>query len=73
MAYRLKGGGEWNTLAVDKQTSSLHLKQLLEGKVYMVRVLAFNSNGNGIPGEAKEIKMEEGGVLTDSFTNNDYN
>ena len=39
----------------------------------MVRVLAFNSNGNGIPGEAKEIKMEEGGVLTDSFMDDDQN
>lgn len=72
MAYRpLKEGGEWNTLAVDEQTSSLHLKNLLEGMVYTVRVLAFNSNGNGIPGEAKEIKMEEGGVLTDSFMDDD--
>ena len=57
---------EWSTLAVDDQTSSLHLKELLEGIVYTVRVMAFNDNGNGIPGEAKEIKMEEGGVLTDS-------
>lgn len=72
MAYRpLKEGGEWSTLAVGEQTSSLHLKNLLEGMVYMVRVLAFNSNGSGIPGEAKEIKMEEGGVLTDSFMDDD--
>ena len=71
MAYRpLKGGAEWSTLAVDRQTSSLHLKKLLEGMVYMVRVLAFNRNGNGIPGEAKEIKMKEGGVLTDPFMDN---
>jgi len=73
VAYRLKGGGEWNTLAVDKQTSSLHLMKLLEGMVYMVRVLAFNSHGNGIPGEGKEIKMEERGVFTNSLINNDYN
>ena len=39
--------------------------------MYIVRVLAFNSNGNGIPGEAKEIKMEEGGVLTDFFMDNE--
>ena len=68
VAYRrLERGAEWSTLAVDKQTSSLHLKKLLKGMVYMVRVLAFSRNGNGIPGEAKEIKMKEGGVLTDSF------
>lgn len=74
MAYRpLKGGGEWSTLAVDEQTSSLHLRKLLEGMVYRVRVLAFNSIGNGIPGEAKEIKMEEGGVLTDSLMETDQN
>ena len=62
VAYRsLEGGGGWSTLAVDKQTSSIHLKKLPEGTVYVVRVLAFNSHGNGIPGEAKEIKMDEGG------------
>ena len=72
MAYRpLKGGEEWSTVAVDKQTASLHLKKLVEGLVYMVRILAFNRNGNGIPGEAKEIKMKEGGVLADPFMEND--
>lgn len=69
VAYRsLKGGGGWSTLAVDKQTSSLHLKKLPEGTVYVVRVLAFNSHGNGIPGGAKEIKMDEGGSFTGYFT-----
>lgn len=72
VAYRpLKGGAEWSILAVDKQTSSLHLKKLVAGLVYTVRILAFNRNGNGIPGEAKEIEMKEGGMLTDSLMDND--
>lgn len=63
VAYRpvTGGGAEWSTTAVDAQTSSLHQGNLLEGMVYRIRVMAFNSSGNGIPGEAKEIKMEEGG------------
>ncbi len=62
VAYRpVTGGGEWTTTAVDAQTTSLHQGNLLEGMVYRIRVMAFNSSGNGIPGAAKEIKMEEGG------------
>ena len=62
VAYRPDtGGGEWSTTAVDGQTTSLHQGNLLEGVVYRIRVMAFNSSGNGIPGMAKEIKMEERG------------
>ena len=63
VAYRPVNERRWSATAVDRHTTSLQQTDLLEGMVYRVRLLAFNGSGNGIPGEAKEIKMEEGGEL----------
>ena len=39
--------------------------------VYMIRVMAFNESGNGLPGEAEEIMMEEEGKLLLSCSTDD--
>ena len=39
--------------------------------VYRIRVMAFNESGNGLPGEAEEIIMEEEGKLLLSYSTND--
>ena len=70
VAFRPLNDETWNTVAVNRHTTNLHQTDLQEGIVYRIRVMAFNENGNGLPGEGEEIKMEEGGVLLLSCTTN---
>ncbi|XP_022801932.1 uncharacterized protein LOC111339520 [Stylophora pistillata] len=60
VAFRPLNDETWNTVAVNRHTTNLHQTDLQEGIVYRIRVMAFNENGNGLPGEGEEIKMEEG-------------
>ena len=63
VAFRPINEERWGTVAVDRNTTTLHQTNLQEGKVYRIRVMAFNKSGNGLPGEAEEIMMEEEGKL----------
>ena len=63
LVYRSINTSQWTSERTDALTLSRPLVNLTSGDVYRIRVAAFNSEGNGIPSEAVEIKMEEGGVL----------
>ena len=71
VAFRPINEERWGTVAVDRNTTTLHQTNLQEGMVYRIRVMAFNESGNGLPGEAEEIMMEEEGKLLLSCSTND--
>ena len=71
VAFRPINEERWGTVAVDRHTTTLQQTDLQEGMVYRIRVMAFNESGNGLPGEAEEIIMEEEGKLLLSCSTND--
>ena len=71
VAFRPINEERWGTVAVDRHTTTLQQTDLQEGMVYRIRVMAFNESGNGLPGEAEEIIMEEEGKLLLSYSTND--
>lgn len=64
VAFRSTSYNEWISVYTNAQTLSLHLTNLKNGNVYRIRVAAFNTAGNGIPSDAVEILMKEGGTQT---------